>query len=96
MSLEGRIMGLCPVEGEGSVDGHEFYFKARGQRWKLYVAAVAGEAGDPLDASAWSTGAPWGDDPHGAGYMSEEEAWRLIEEGVAKWRAERERKAAVS
>lgn len=83
-------MGLCPVEGEGSVDGYEFYFRARGQRWTLYVAAVAGEAGDPLDASAWSTGAPWA----GAGYMSESEAWRLIGEGVATWRAER--KAAVS
>lgn len=89
-------MGFCPVEGEGMVDGYEFYFRARGQRWTLYVAAVAGETGDPLDASAWSTGAPWGNEPSSAGYMSDEEAWRLIEEGVAKWRVERERKAAVS
>lgn len=82
-----HVGGMCPVQGEGEVDGHRWYFKARGQRWTLYVSAQPG--GEPLAEDAWRLREPWGDEPFAAGYMPWDVAEGFVRAGLAKWRAER-------
>jgi hypothetical protein len=43
----GDVVGFCPVQCEGTIDGLPFYFRARGSAWQFCVAATP--AGDPLD-----------------------------------------------
>lgn len=53
--------GNCPVQAEGTFDGNEFYFRARGDEWQFHVGPDAerfgpneyvaeGEYGDGFDA----------------------------------------------
>jgi hypothetical protein len=73
--------GNCPVQAEGVVDGKEFYFRARGQRWSF-------EVGDDLDADPeWSYSESYGDSPYAAGWMEEDEAREFIEQAVERYRA---------
>ena len=77
------IGGNCPVQAEGTVDGAEFYFRARGRRWALYVAT---DGGDPLDNGAWVYHEHYdipglegpGGDAFAAGWMEESEARAFI------------------
>jgi len=59
------IAGNCPVQAEGSIDGHEFYFRARHTHWRLEV----GE---------WDYAERYSDEPYAAGWMTEEEARGFI------------------
>jgi len=36
-TLDG-LGGYTPVQGRGEVDGHRFYFRARGAEWQFHVA----------------------------------------------------------
>lgn len=86
----GSIGGMCPVQGWGTVDGHPWYFRARGQRWSFSVAEDP--KGDPVDVwdrrvPGWHYEEPWGEDEFAAGYMDEEIAWGFIEACIAKLRA---------
>ena len=75
--------GNCPVQAEGTFDGQEFYFRARG-------SSVT------VDVGSWSWGGPiyeWPD----AGWISEELARAYIGEAYGAWRnrtAENEKLAA--
>lgn len=75
--------GNCPVQAEGTVDGKEFYFRARGQRWSM---SIGGE--DVVGAPDWYLEAEYPGGPFAAGWMSEEEALALIHKAIDAWIAE--------
>lgn len=75
------IAGNCPVEGEGTVNGVPFYFRARGQRWSFGVGA------DPVGSPDWECDANWGDKQYAAGWMPYEEAETIIRKCAAEYEA---------
>lgn len=75
------ISGFCPVQGEGTVDGQPFYFRARGERWTM------GIGGDVVMSPDWFRQRPWGDGPFAAGWMPIEEAQEIIEECATDYSA---------
>jgi hypothetical protein len=89
----GRVGGQCPVQGEGTVDGVPWYFRARGTRWSLAIAATPD--GDPIDVDyldvpvgAWLTrGAADEEGEFSASWMGYAEAWRHVEAAIAAYRA---------
>lgn len=64
--------GNCPVQGEGTICGHPWYFRARGEDWSLVVGKDGGDFA--LDCEIWDYsqhyGAAWPD----AGWMPIDEA----------------------
>lgn len=80
-----NIGGNCPVQAEGVIDGHVFYFRARGQSWQFHVA--------PTDEEIFNRDVEWvyheayGDNPFAAGWMTEDEARAFIDKAVAIYRA---------
>lgn len=43
--------GNCPVQAEGTINGHRFYFRSRGGSWSMRITK---KKVDPLyDKSAW-------------------------------------------
>jgi hypothetical protein len=87
--------GNAPVQGEGTVAGRPFYFRARGQRWSFAVTEEPGA--DP--ASIWSVEdamgsgfymeGEYGERPFEASWMPEEDARRIIEECAAVYLSHR-------
>lgn len=79
-----RIAGLCPVQGEGTIDGYPFYFRERGRRWGIYISMKSDL--DPVDVRG-SGPVPGGWKVEGfsryAGYMPELRVRALIV-GAAK------------
>jgi hypothetical protein len=75
------IGGNCPVQAEGRINGHKFYFRARGEHWSI------GVGGDPIMNPAWSYEEPYGDEPFAAGWMTEDEARTFIDKAVGLFRA---------
>lgn len=63
--------GNCPVQGEGTINGKEFYFRARGDHWSI------GIGGDVVLAPDWYYEEPYGTWP-AAGWMDEAEARAFI------------------
>jgi hypothetical protein len=41
-----ELGGACPVQAEGTINGHPFYFRYRGDEWSLTIAP---KNGDPMD-----------------------------------------------
>lgn len=80
-----EIVGNCPVQADGMIDGHEFYFRARGQRWGIWIAT--GRALDILDPGNWFYEEAYGTEPFAAGWMEESEARAFIEQAAVRWRA---------
>ena len=67
------IGGNCPVQGEGTVDGVPFYFRARGEYWSFTISLTkCGELG-------FYRRERWGDGPYDAGWMPERVAREIIE-----------------
>ena len=64
--------GNCPVQAEGTVDGKPFYFRARGEHWRM------GIGGDPVGDPEWSREEKWGDSQFAAGWMEVGEAKKII------------------
>lgn len=77
-----QLAGLCPVEGEGTIDGKPFYFRSRGSKWSIGI----GE--DPMFATEWSAGGAWGVDFE-AGYMPADIAQAIIEKAAELYRVSR-------
>lgn len=83
----------CPVQIEGEVDGSAFYFRARWEGWSFGVASTV----DAAVAAGWANAEPgsWyaeGDAEGGdfaGSWMKHSEAWRIVEESIAAWRASR-------
>lgn len=44
-----ELGGACPVQADGAIDGHPFYFRYRGDQWSLTIAPIGG---DPMDTIA--------------------------------------------
>ncbi len=92
----GSIGGWCPVQGFGLVDGHTWYFRARGSHWEMGIAGESGDGpefedkavGATLGDTGWFTQEPWGKWPD-AGYMPTKTAWGFIEQSIVKWRKDR-------
>ena len=63
------IAGNCPVQAEGTINGVEFYFRARGDRWTFTIM-------DESDNFSY------GEEYHNSGWMSEDDAKRLIEDAA--------------
>jgi hypothetical protein len=77
--------GNCPVQAEGTINGRRFYFRARWEHWSLEIApeGVTGSYGEwPDAAAAWSHEEPWGKGPFYAGWMSKEDARKMIAKGA--------------
>ena len=70
--------GYCPVQGEGTVNGKPFYFRARGEWWRI------GIGGEPIGSPEWDCGARFGQWPD-AGWMTEEEAKGFIEKAARRY-----------
>jgi hypothetical protein len=101
LGLECCISGHAPVQTEGRIAGHPFYFRARHCGWSFILCTNA-----DIDASALAPGkepgfftygefhgfALWGDYgiEHEASYMPYAVAERLIRECAARYFAERE------
>jgi hypothetical protein len=47
IQLEFRLYGQCPVQGEGTLLGHQLYFRARWNEWSFAVADSVNI--DPVD-----------------------------------------------
>lgn len=87
--------GNCPVQGDGTVDSHRWYFRARGEAWSFEVWAegigIPVDDGNlgwdlPMEEPVFDIGAPYNpEDEFGAGYMPEEDARRFIEESAQKF-----------
>ena len=81
LRLVGTIEGFCPVQASGTIDGHPFYFRARGETWSFRLARDPN--GDPHDVEDASRGffreEPWGAEENEAGWMPLDEAERWIE-----------------
>lgn len=71
------IGGNCPVQAEGTIDGKEFYFRARGGHWSL---SIGGEnvVGEP----DWYHEEPYGDEEFAAGWMTKKEARDFLEKAA--------------
>jgi hypothetical protein len=79
--------GVCPVQAEGTIDGHPWYFRARGD----IALAVAGIGGNAIDVyCGYAPGHVWrpNDDDADAeypGWMSIERAERITREALATY-----------
>lgn len=75
--------GNCPVQGDGTIDGVPFYFRAQGQRWSM------GIGGDVVMAPEWKRSERWGENKFSAGWMSFNEAMAIIERCAVEYLAEK-------
>ncbi|WP_312403748.1 hypothetical protein [Rhizobium sp.] len=77
------LSGWCPVQAEGFVDGHYFYFRARGSYWKVEVGGNEKGTRSPR----WWHEEPW---PSAtgfeAGYMSDDDAISCLLKAVDLFR----------
>lgn len=85
----GSIGGMVPVQGEGTVDGHPWYFRARGDHWEMVIADPCDA--DPVDVygggvAGWFARESWGTWPE-AGYMPLQTAWAFAEATIMRFRA---------
>lgn len=90
------ICGKCPVQAEGTINGQEFYFRSRGEHWRLYIAPKAG--GGVWSVHAWIHSEIYpgcideeAHDFHGikvkyaAGHAEPEECKQFIERAAKLW-----------
>lgn len=80
--------GACPVQSEGTVDGHPIYFRARHDAWTLDIGQ---KGGDP-HKSRWDEEPGWqvfGDygGTFDAGWMSGKHSRQCFLAAVESWRA---------
>lgn len=78
-----QFSGACPVQGEGTVDGREVYYRSRGEGWQFHVAAPGSE--DALGDEAWE----YTEHPYffpDGGWVDASVSRACIRKAVAKWR----------
>lgn len=61
--------GNCPVQSEGTIDGKEFYFRARHNHWSM---SIGGD--DLIGKPDWYYEEDYGEEPFSAGWMSQAQA----------------------
>lgn len=74
--------GNCPVQAEGSIDGKPFYFRARGNSWRMNIGGD-----DPVMRPDWTYWEEYGDQPYVAGGMPKYEALGFIAKSVGLYAA---------
>lgn len=74
------IGGNCPVQAEGTVDGKQFYFRARGDSLQMSVHDT-----DPLCDDAWFFEQGYRQWPE-AGWIAEDLARLWIAFALAEWK----------
>lgn len=79
------IGGNCPVQAEGTINGSEFYFRARGTHWTMSIGGS-----DVILKPAWHRRRSYGDEPFCAGWMTEQEALKFIEDSAADYASGKE------
>lgn len=80
----GVLGGFCPVQGQGSVDGRYWYFRARHEHWSFEVYTESCEYDLPSeDKRVWWAQAEYDGD---ASWMPFSDAWSLIESCIATGR----------
>jgi hypothetical protein len=84
VELQG-IWGNCPVQAEGTVDGQQFYFRARGDAWALEI----GPEEDWFTDKAWRYQQDYGSWPD-AGWMNDDEALIFISKAINRYRNEKQ------
>jgi hypothetical protein len=85
---KGSIYGFCPVQGHGEIDGRFWYFRSRGDDWRFEVYLEPCSERIPGDEKlVWDRCGDYDGDAPNAGWMKFSEAWLLIEESVALFRA---------
>lgn len=86
----------APVQAEGTLDGHPFYFRARGEQWTFSLAEEPGV--DPVDINSaessggrgyFLTGQYGGPGSFAASHMALARARDLIDECARRYRAAR-------
>jgi hypothetical protein len=77
------IGGNCPVHAEGLIDGKQFSFRARGNRWSIEICD------QPRPAPRWRYEEPYGLEPYEAGHMNGVEAHALILRAAEIYRGEK-------
>ena len=87
----GAITGRAPVQGWGRVDGHPWYFRARGDAWSFEIAddLELDEAVLPVvddENAGWLVEEDWGTWPK-ASYMDPDIAWSIVEACIARFRS---------
>lgn len=85
-----ELHGACPVQGVGECDGVPFYFRARGESWRIEFGIGDGPDGELAGEAVfacWGSYGPW---PK-AGWMGAKHATSLIKASVARFRQWRER-----
>lgn len=81
-----QMGGQCPVQAEGTVDGHPFYFRARGEAWSL---SIAGPSGDVFGDDAWYYDEDYPGGEYAAGWMTYPEAEGFLRKAAEKYHAEK-------
>lgn len=84
--------GNCPVQAEGAIDGHTFYFRARGSHWSMEISGGTEslhtclfQFGAPEWQIVWEYDERWGDWPD-AGWMDDKDAIWLIHRAAMLYR----------
>ena len=87
--------GSAPVQAEGTVAGHPFYFRARHEHWSFAISEYPSV--DPVDIQTGETGAKhgffreslYGTDRFAANYMLPAEAESIIRTCAAEYLSDR-------
>ncbi len=83
----GNLSGRCPVQGFGEVDGHGWYFRARGESWSFDInRGIGDDIMEDTWSTLWRTEGDYGEQKWDAGYMADDEAWGFVEASIAKFR----------
>jgi hypothetical protein len=76
--------GMCPVQGDGVIDGHPCYYRSRGKGWSLEIYPVGGSLETTPAIFEYGEGCyVWPD----GGYVRPELSVQNIERAIAKFRA---------
>ena len=68
--------GSCPVQAEGTINGREFYFRARADRWTLHIGKNPGQ--NPLGVNSIKVERPYTGSAPTAGHASQAECRDFI------------------
>lgn len=77
----GHLSGTCPVQGFGTVQEREWYFRARHETWRFEIYKIDSDPpGLPHDTDViWTASDEYNGSGANAGWMRYSEAWTIIE-----------------
>ena len=85
-----NLGGNCPVQGEGTVLGVPFYFRARHEEWSMGIGEDPVAVTRAQIEEIWYKSEEWGDGEFSAGWMDREDAFAIIRRCAAEYIAEQE------